>query len=93
MKEDGELTKGPEEVKLRWHGHFSKILIEYHEETITEEPSQPVQWDLDGPPTAEKLEAALHRLKKGKAGRKTGILPEMILCEGVELWDRLLKLM
>ena len=46
MKEDGKLTKGPEEVKLSWHGHFSKVLnisSEYHEEAITEGPSQPVQ--------------------------------------------------
>ena len=43
IKEDGELTKGPDEVKLRWHGHFSKILnipSEYHEEAINEGPSQ-----------------------------------------------------
>ena len=92
MKEDGKLTKGPDEMKLHWHGHFSKILnisSEYQEEAITEGPSQPVKWDLDMPPTAKKLNVALHRLKKGKAGGKTEILPEMILCGAVELWNRL----
>ena len=26
LKENGELTQGPEEVRMRWHQHFMKIL-------------------------------------------------------------------
>ena len=36
---------------------------------------------------------ALKKLKKGKASGKTGILPELLLCGGVELHDRRLRVM
>ena len=45
---------------------------------------------LDDPPTMEKLETALSRLKVRKAG---GLYPEMILCVGPVLCNRLLTLM
>ncbi len=49
--------------------------------------------ELDSPPTEEKLEGALTKLKKRKAGGQSGILPELILYGGVLLWDRLFELM
>jgi len=48
---------------------------------------------LDDPPTMEELETALSRLKVRKAGGLSGILPEMILCGGPVLHNRLLTLM
>ena len=59
LKEDGEMTWGPEEVMMRWHKHFRKILNVYRDEDILELPSC-----LDhAPPTAEELESVLFKLK------------------------------
>ncbi len=41
----------------------------------------------------EELITALSKLKNGKAGGKTGILPELVSCGGACLMDRLLVLM
>ena len=49
--------------------------------------------ELDSPSSEEELSQALSRLKKRRAGGKSGILPELILCGGAELWSRILKLM
>ena len=48
---------------------------------------------LDNPPSMEELEAVLSRLKLRKAGGLSGILPELILCSGPVLHDKLLTLM
>ena len=55
--------------------------------------SQPTRLDLDDPPMEAELETALGKLKKGKAGRKTGIPPELIAYGGAELFHRMLELM
>ena len=96
LKENGELTKSPEEVRSRWHRHFTKILnipSEVCEHVVNNMSSLPSRLDLDLPPTEEELESALGKLKKGKAGGKTGIPPELIAYGGAELWDRLIELM
>lgn len=93
MKED--LTRGPDELKSRWYRHFRKVLntpSQCQEEAIANLPSLPVQWDLDSPPIAEEFESVVSKSKRGKAGGRTGVLPELILCGGVELWDRLTEL-
>ena len=41
----------------------------------------------------EKLETALSKTKRHKAGGKTGILPELVSYGGAILWDRRLELM
>ena len=56
-------------------------------------PGHPIHRELDDPPTCEELRMALSKLKKGKAGGKSGILPELLVCGGTEMHDRLLKLM
>ena len=96
LKENGELTKSPEEIRSRWHRHFTKILnipSEVCEHVVNNMSSLPSRLDLDLPPTEEELESALGKLKKGKAGGKTGIPPELIAYGGAELWDRLIELM
>ena len=96
LKEDGEMTQGPEEVMMRWHQHFRKILNEpslYRDEVIEDMPELPSRLDLDALPTAEELECALSKLKRRKAGGMSGILPELVLYGGVLLWNRLLELM
>ena len=94
-KEKDEMTRSPEEVKQRWHDHFNGVLnvpSQYRQETINEIPSHPTEWELDDPLTCEELMDAMSKLKKGKAGGKTGILPELLVHGGAELIDRLLQL-
>ena len=50
-------------------------------------PLLPPHLDLDMPPTKEELMQALTKLKMRKAGGKAGVLPELILHGGVDLWD------
>ena len=95
-KESGEMTKSPVEVRQRWYQHFSRILnvaSKYCQEVIDETPRHPPHLELDSPPTLAELESALRKLKQGKAGGKTGILPELLLCGGAEVLDRLLQVM
>ena len=88
-KENGELNQGPKEVLQRWHQHFSKLLSVFDEEAIQQMQAMPPWLDLDEPPTEEELEAALSKLKKSKAGGKTGILLELVMFGGAVLWNRL----
>ena len=48
-------------------------------------PSREMMQGLDDPPTADELVVATDKMKWGKAGRNTGILPELINCGGPEL--------
>ena len=48
--------------------------------------------NLTSPLTEEELGVALDKLKCGKADERTGILPEMILAGGKQLWSRLHQL-
>ena len=60
---------------------------------IDEMPSWETMDCLDDPPTSDELVAAMEKMKWGKAGGRTGILPELILCGGPELQYGLLVLM
>ena len=95
-KRDGGMTSGPEDVKMTWQEHFSRILnisSQYRQEVLDGMPSLPPIVELDHPPTFDELVEALSKLKRGKAGGRTGILPELLLYGGAELHDRLLLLM
>ena len=95
-KEDRELAQGPSDVMERWHQHFSNLLNRqstFNNDVIQRMPMQSPCLDLDEPPTEEELENALSKMKKRKAGGKTGILPELVLFGGATLLDRLLELM
>ena len=98
LKRDGELAANSEEIRQQWHAydHFEEILnvpSDFSPEVIEEMPSLPLRLELDGSPTMEELIAALNALKRGKAGGKTGLLPEMLLYGGTGLFDRLLQVM
>ena len=78
FKEDGVEMQGPDEVKQRWHGHFKKILnipSQYQQEVVDSMPTHQTIYDLDDPLSA------LGKLKNGKVGGNTGILPELIRAE------------
>ena len=90
------MTRGPEEVKRTWYEHFSHVLnipSHYQESVLDEMTSLPPALELDHPPTFEELITALSRLKRGKAGGRTGILPELVLYGGSDLLERLLVMM
>ena len=54
-------------------------------------PLLPPHLDLDMPSTEEELMQALNKLKMRKAGGKSGVLPELILHSGVDMWNRMLE--
>ena len=56
-------------------------------------PTPPPEVEMDGPPSCEELMQALSRLQKGKTSGKMWILPMLLLYGGVELQNRLLKIM
>ena len=96
MKDNGSLTQGPEEARARWHQNFLKILnipCAFNYEVIDTLPLSPPHLDLDMPPTEEELMQALTKMKMRKAGGKFGVLPEIILHGGIDLWDRMLEVM
>ena len=68
-----------------------KIPCAFNDEVIDTLPLLPPHLDLDMPPTEEELMQALTKLKMRKAGGKSGVLPELILHGGVDLWDRMLE--
>ena len=87
LKEDGDLTMGPSEVKQRWYDHFTSILnirSQYRQELIDEMPAQSSRLEVDHPPKSDELSHALGHLKGGKAGEKTGILSELLKCGGTD---------
>ena len=70
------MTCCKDEVKLRLFNHFSNVLnipCHFKEEVISEIPARPTELNHDD------LIHALSKLKWGKAGWKTGILPELLL--------------
>ena len=83
-------------MKQRWYDHFTSILnvrSQYRQEVIDEMLAQSSRLEVDHPPTSDELSHALGHLKGGKAGGKTGILPELLKCGGTEMQNRLLLLM
>ena len=56
-------------------------------------PVLPPNKDLDHAPTFDELTEASDKLRKGKAGGKTGVVPELLLYGGADLQDRLLLLL
>ena len=63
------------------------------QEFIDEMPSWETMQCLDDPLTIDEMVAAMEKKKLGKIGGRTGILLELILCGGPEIWHRLLVLM
>ena len=62
----------------RWRRHFTKILNEFSEDELEKVQQRPLRPDLAELPSEEEVWAAVGKLKGGKAGGSTGILPEMV---------------
>ena len=79
-----------------WHQYFSRVLnipSSYSQHAIEQLPTLPPDVEQDGPPSMEELNCALSKMKKGKAGGMTGILPELLLAGSAELRERMCKVM
>lgn len=59
----------------------------YSQNVIEDLPTLSSEIEQDDPPLMEELMSALGKLKKGKAGGRTGILPELPLAGGAELLE------
>ena len=77
--------------RARWDS-IRRLQQTHRDDVIDNMPLLAPILELDSPPSEEELSQALSKLKKRKAGGKSGILPELILCGGAELWSRILKL-
>ena len=59
LKENGEMTKSPLEVKimraLAFQQDLNYISSQYQQEVLDNVPLQPIVHDLDGPPTLDEL--------------------------------------
>ena len=84
-------------MATRWYLHFLNISSEYSDDLINNMSLLAPFLELDSPPSEEELSQALSKLKKRKAGGKSGILPELILCgqreDGGMLLDQTWKLL
>ena len=79
--EEGNPCKTLEEQQERWRRHFHKILNiqSFFDETQLEKAKQrPLREWMDELPSRVEVEKAVHKLKRGKAGGSSGILPEMV---------------
>ena len=91
MRDNGEeLTQGPSEVLTRWHQHFNRLFnVEsvFSEEVLESITALQPFAELDTAPSEEELVSALSKLKSCKVGGKTGILPELVNCGGIHLFE------
>ena len=91
----GSLCTGRDSVLQRWHQHFQGVLnvqSSYDIHAIEEVEGYPERSELADPPTEEEVVEALRKMKVGKAGGKSGILPEMVRgCAG-QLMDFILDM-
>ncbi len=71
--------------RQQWQKHFTKVLNVMSEFDMTElekVKQRPVRQDLSEKPSMTELVAALKKLKNGKAGGSSCILPEMVKAGG-----------
>ena len=79
--EEGNPCRTSEEQQQRWRRHLHRILNvqSLFDETQLENARQrPIRQHMDHLPSREEVERAVRKLKHGKAGGNSGILPEMV---------------
>ena len=95
--EDGTPCKSAPAQHQRWRRHFSSILnirSQFSLEELEKVRQRPIRSRMAELPTMEELILAVGRIKPGKAGGSSGILPEMLKasCCDEEFRDLLLNL-
>ena len=79
--EEGNHCRSLPEQHQQWDRHFSRVLnltsdFDMRELELTRQ--RPLRQELAQKPTMTELASAVKKLKKGKAGGSSGILPEMV---------------
>ena len=94
-KANGEPCAGPNESLSRWQEHFSAVLnmTSCFSDGIFDSVKQlPLREELELPPSADEMLAALGSLRGNKPGGKNGLLPELWKCCGANLLEHLVEL-
>ena len=79
--EEGNPCTTVEAQQQRWRRHFTEILniqSQFNQAEIEKARQRPVRHQLAEVPTMDELTDAIGKLKNGKAGGASGILPEMV---------------
>ena len=95
--ESGNPCTTPAAQQQRWRRHFSSVLnvqSRFDEDEMEQVRQRPLRAHLERKPSKRELERALGKLKNGKAGGRSNILPEMLkaACEEEDFLDLLLVL-
>ena len=96
-EENGNPCSSPEAQQQRWRRHFSDILnlqSNFSAEELEMVRQRPLRPEMAAPPSEEELGSALGKMKNGKVGGESGILPEMLraACSEEDFTKRLLEL-
>ena len=95
-KENGDPCESVEESVNHWQEYFCQVLnvqsCRYIEDTASSVQLMAVREELSMLPSEDEILAAMSSLKGGKAGRKNGVLPEMLKHCGANLLEHLVKL-
>ena len=79
--ENGNSCTTTEAQQERWRRHFSKILnvqSDFDMEELSRVRQRPTRSELTEVPSEEEVMNAVAKLRNGKAGGESGILPEMV---------------
>lgn len=81
INEEGKPCTTVVAQQQQWRRHFTKILnihSQFSEAEIMKARQRPMRHQLADKPSMDELTSAIGRLKNGKAGGLSGILPEMV---------------
>ncbi len=95
--EEGQPCTSAEKNQQRWRRHFTAILnVESHfiPEEMGKVRQRPLRPQLADLPSVDELTEAVNKIRNGKAGCNSGILPEMVkvACQDPDFLDMLLDL-
>ena len=79
MDEEENACNIPEQQQQRWKRYFAKLLniqSEFDEERLQKARQRPLRPNMSALPSEEEIWGAIGKLKSGKAGGDSGILPE-----------------
>ena len=95
--EDGNACTTAKAQQERWRRHFTKILniqSDFDVEELRKVRQRPPRSEMAEVPSEEELMSAVGKMKNGKAGGESGVLPEMVkaACCDEEFLSKLLEL-
>ena len=80
MDEEENACNTPEQQQQRWRSHFTKLLNiqSKFDEKLQKARQRPLRPNMSALPLEEEIWESIGKLKSGKAGGDSGILPEMV---------------